>query len=76
MRIKAAIEAANTNNKPINFYEADSMEVAVQYCKHAVLEYPKLTPIVLLSTASASYNMFKNFEAKGEEFAQHILARD
>lgn len=71
-RIKAAIEQANSVKKPLHFYDANDMKTAVAYCKQVASEYADVTPIVLLSTASASYNMFKNFEAKGEEFEKYV----
>ena len=45
--------------------------------EEAVAIANKVTPqgkICLLSTASPSYNMFRNFEEKGEKFLQCIKA--
>ena len=70
-RIKKAIERAKAD---VQFLEADSMEKAVRSAitsTNCKLQTPN-SPIVLLSTASPSYNMFKNFEEKGEEFARWI----
>lgn len=61
--------------RKINFYEANSMEEAVKHAKdvlgtsHFAL---RTSPICLLSTASPSYNMFKNFEEKGDRFQECI----
>lgn len=66
-KIRRSIEAAGA--KGIAFYEARDMQEVVEIAK-------KHTPkgrICLLSTASPSYNMFKNFEEKGEEFAKAAL---
>ena len=64
-RIRAAIEATEAT---ITLIDADSMEQAVSTAK-------KHTPngsIVLLSTASPSYGMFKNFEEKGDIFQKCV----
>jgi UDP-N-acetylmuramoylalanine--D-glutamate ligase len=55
---------------------AESMEQIVQIAKDKTLapSPQSLVPIVLLSTASPSYDMFKNFEEKGDQFAACIRA--
>lgn len=55
-------------DRKITLTDADSMELAVKIAK----EYTPQGKICLLSTASPSYNMFKNFEEKGETFAEEI----
>lgn len=64
-RIRAAIEAAGTDIESI---DVASMEEAVRVARE------KTPPggIVLLSTASPSYGMFKNFEEKGRTFQECI----
>lgn len=66
-RIRAAIETAGTG---IVLFDAASMDEAVRIAKERTP--PK--SIVLLSTASPSYGMFKNFEEKGDLFQK--LVRD
>lgn len=64
-RIEEALKAANAN---VEIAHAHSMEEAVEHGK-------RLTPsnrVCLLSTASPSYGMFKNFEEKGDLFQQYI----
>jgi UDP-N-acetylmuramoylalanine--D-glutamate ligase len=64
-RIRTEIEATGAT---IELIDAPSMDDAVRIAKQK-------TPaggIVLLSTASPSYGMFKNFEEKGEAFAKCI----
>lgn len=64
-RIRAALETVKTS---AHLVDVGSMTEAVEIAK-------KNTPaksICLLSTASPSYNMFKNFEEKGEEFSRCI----
>ncbi len=60
-RIRKAIEQANTS---INLIDAASMDEAVSAAK----EKTSKGGLVLLSTASPSYGMFKNFEEKGAKF--------
>lgn len=69
VRIKKAIQDAGAK---VSFFDAASMEEAVTI---AARETPKTEPasIALLSTASPSYNMFKNFEEKGEQFKIAIM---
>ena len=66
-RIRQAIGDAHAD---VCFQPVTSMKDAVEAAK-------KHTPegaICLLSTASPSYNMFKNFEEKGERFKEAITA--
>ncbi len=69
-RIRQAIEAAGAT--PI-FIDATDMEAAVTaIVKHTPKEDPPA--IALLSTASPSYGMFKNFEQKGDVFTHYVRA--
>lgn len=69
-RIKRAIEEATA---AVTFFDAASMEEAVSIAKKNSTSEP--TPaIVLLSTASPSYGMFKNFEEKGDMFRACIMS--
>ena len=56
-------------SKSINFIAACDMQQAVSMAK----EVTQPGKICVLSTASPSYNMFKNFEAKGDEFQEAIM---
>lgn len=69
-KIRTAIEAQMSTkvDRKITLMEANSMEEAVKIAK----EKTPQSSIVLLSTASPSYNMFKNFEEKGDRFRQCI----
>lgn len=57
----------NHKNK-LNIFETDSMERAVDFCIENTMKWK----ICLLSTASPSYSIWKNFEEKGTLFQQHI----
>lgn len=73
--IRTAIEKADTN-KTITLHDAQSMEEAVAIAKQSA-QSPQLkahSSIILLSTASPSYGMFKNFEDKGEQFQKYAQA--
>ncbi|MDO8648261.1 MAG: UDP-N-acetylmuramoyl-L-alanine--D-glutamate ligase [Candidatus Peregrinibacteria bacterium] len=75
-RIRSALEAAQCPHPPapspsprLEFFDAPSMESAVAIAR----EHTPSGTICLLSTASPSYGMFKNFEEKGGEFRRCIL---
>lgn len=73
-RIRKAIEEAGAK---VEFFETDSMEEAVLCARSKNQELRIKNPsIVLLSTASPSYGMFKNFEEKGKMFAECIGCLD
>lgn len=63
--IKKELEKKNVKE---NFFETDDMEKAVQF---AYAHTPKGT-ICLLSTASPSYSVWKNFEEKGDLFQSFV----
>src|SRR3989338_5159336 len=65
-RIRKAIEDANA---AAEFFDVETMQEAIEHAKFSILNSQfSISPIVLLSTASPSYNMFKNFEEKGAMF--------
>lgn len=66
-RIRASIEASDAAKK-ISMHDTHSMEEAVAIAKNVT----KPGSTCLLSTASPSYNMFKNFEDKGDQFQKQI----
>ncbi len=76
-RIREAIERTGA---PIRLFDAASMEEAVRIAKETRTnvkgQMSNTPPIVLLSTASPSYGMFKNFEEKGEKFQECIKDND
>jgi UDP-N-acetylmuramoylalanine--D-glutamate ligase len=64
-RIGDAIKKERTS---INLHPATSIQEVVSIAKEVT---PKGT-VCLLSPASPSYDMFKNFEEKGDRFAEEI----
>jgi UDP-N-acetylmuramoylalanine-D-glutamate ligase len=58
------------------FYAASTMQDAVAFCYtfKQSLAHSTHIPRVLLSTASPSYGLFKNFEDKGDQFSAAIYA--
>ena len=67
VQIKAAIEAANPET-PKNYLETSDMQAAVDFARQAT----KKGAVCLLSNASPSYNLFKDYEAKAAAFAAAI----
>jgi len=64
------IKKSLQNNKNINFFKTDDMLEAVKFA----FKNTKKWKICLLSTASPSYSIRKNFEEKWELFKKHIKA--
>lgn len=69
-RIRKALEDAGADAA---FHEADSMEKAVELAKAQSSNSTAHSPIALLSTASPSYGMFRNFEEKGDLFRRYVV---
>ncbi len=67
-RIAETITEKNQENKILNILFTRSMQEAVDFA------FQKTRPdrICLLSCASPSYSLWKNFEAKGDEFQKYI----
>lgn len=70
-RIRSSLEEARASAE---CFDATSMQDAVMIAqdKTHVPSPESRVPICLLSTASPSYNMFRNFEEKGDTFARCI----
>lgn len=68
-KISSAVNAElRYNNKEINIYKVESLEDAVSKAN----EVAKKGEVVLLSPASASFDMFKNFEERGKKFKELV----
>ena len=69
-RIREAIEGYEAK---VEFYEAQDMKSAVKESTRVTSNEQRATNnICLLSPASPSYDMFENFEVRGNEFRQNI----
>ena len=68
-KIKSAVEMELVNTKKdLNIYNVKTLEEAVNKAKEISLN----GDIVLFSPASASFDMFKNFEERGNKFKQIV----
>jgi len=68
-KIKGVVEKEmSKQNKKINILKVENLEEAVIKARENVKE----GEIVLLSPASASFDMFKNFEERGEKFKKLV----
>lgn len=68
-KIKAAIEAARPL-QPKHYFETKDMPAAVQFAR----DHTKKEAVCLLSNASPSYNLFKDYEDKARQFVKAIGA--
>ena len=65
---QAVMELLKTNNKKLDIYKVASLEEAITKAK----EISEKGDVVLFSPASASFDMFKNFEERGNMFKQLV----
>jgi UDP-N-acetylmuramoylalanine--D-glutamate ligase len=66
-QIKAAIEAAKPDTAK-TYFETTDMKTAVEFAR----EHTKKDATCLLSSAAPSYNLFKDYEDKGRQYAAAI----
>ena len=59
-------------NSSIQIHKVHTMAEAVDTAKNALKNSTTTHPVVLLSPAAASYDMYSNFEQKGSDFASEI----
>ena len=64
----AVKELLEVNDKDLDIFKVESLEKAISKAK----EVSKKGDIVLFSPASASFDMFKNFEERGNKFKQIV----
>ena len=68
-KIKEAVQnELKEENKTLDIYEVESLEEAVLKAK----EVSKKGDVVLFSPASASFDMFKNFDERGKKFKELV----
>lgn len=65
---KAITEASNYNSEELKIYHADSMENAVEIAKEISVD----GDIVTLSPACASFDLYPNFEVRGNHFKRLV----
>ena len=53
-----------------------AVEQAVLICNQRTAHFPELKPLVMLSPACASIDMFANYRARGDEFTLAVLAQE
>lgn len=68
--IEAVEKESKIRNKTVDIYKCETLEQCVSLAKDIV----KPGQIVLFSPASASFDMFKNFEERGEKFKELVNA--
>ncbi len=68
--IEAVEKESKLRNKNVDIYKCETLEQCVSLAKDIV----KPGQIVLFSPASASFDMFKNFEERGEKFKELVNA--
>lgn len=69
-KIKNAVEEAmRESGKRINIYECDTLEEVVKKARSVA----RMGEIVLFSPASASFDLYKNFEERGNKFKKIVM---
>ena len=64
----AVIESLQVHEKELDIFKVETLEEAINKAK----EVSKKGDVVLFSPASASFDMFKNFEERGNKFKQIV----
>ena len=67
---KAVEEGMKKTNKTVNIYECETLEDTINMAKQVA----KMGDIVLFSPASASFDLYKNFEERGNKFKNLVNA--
>ena len=69
---QAEQEFAKTLDGKVAYTRCGSLEKAIKAAYESAKKAKEKTPIVLLSPACASFDQFKNFEHRGEEFSRLV----
>ena len=65
---EATIKAMNKTKRKVDIYDCNSLEEAVKLAS----ELSKKGDIILFSPASASFDLYKNFEERGNDFKEKV----
>ncbi len=68
LKIKAGIDKTKVESKEINIFDVNNMQEAVALA----YKHTSSNKICLLSPASSSLNLFKNYKDRGEQFIQAV----
>ena len=71
---EAADQFADTLEGKVKFELYDDFETAIEEAGRAALKSKRPDSVVLLSPACASFDMFKNFEERGDRFRAEVRA--
>ena len=77
-KVRAIVCMGTDNSKPINFFQGkvgiifstDSIKEAIT----TATDIAKKDEVILLSPACASFDLFKNYEDRGDQFRTHVLS--
>ena len=73
---EAAPAFAATLGEAVSYEISGTLEKAVAHAAADAERSEREAPIVLLSPACASFDQYKNFEARGDAFVAHVAALD
>jgi len=71
---EAAPAFAATLGEDVRYEIAGTLDAAVEHAAADAAREGRKTPIVLLSPACASFDQYRNFEARGDAFVAHVAA--
>jgi UDP-N-acetylmuramoylalanine--D-glutamate ligase len=69
---EASDEFARTLDRAVPFERYGTLSAAIEAAAEDAAQSPAAEPTVLLSPACASFDQFKNFEARGDAFRSHV----
>ena len=77
-KVRAIVCMGTDNSKPINFFQGKvGIIFSTDSIKEAIItatDIAKKDEVILLSPACASFDLFKNYEDRGDQFRTHVLS--